>query len=242
MDNNMAQAYNNNTTHTMTPTTQNSSSAKPYIPETPKPLSMSLANDIVDINRQYSHAVQNIPIQTIDTFRQSGTTPSVSLTSLITNRDHHTGDSISDTITVYGIQLSQLDSILPRFVAIGDIINIDKSDHTQSANTAIQPNWIHLQYSDPVHAQIALQLNGTIINGLMIGVKMKQTTPELNITSVSNQPSIFNPSTINQSQPLVKSDTNIYKPVTNIGFSQRLYNYITQCMFDVYKYGNCISH
>lgn len=193
------------------------------VPATPR--NNALNGDTPVHDRQNSGVTQSASQSAVDVPRTaaSGT---VSLSPLIEARDasiHQ--DKLSHTVTLYGFTLEQLDIVLPRFALIGDIVHVDKSDHTQSTHRSVTPNWVHVTYGNVVHAQIATQLNGTVVNGLMIGVQYKQSHAELNVSQLTQT------SAASTATPYKAANNNIYVQPTHLTFTQRLYNYLTQCMF-----------
>ena len=64
-------------------------------------------------------------------------------------------------VTVFGFPPEKASSIVSRFQRYGEIVRRVEG----------RGNWIHLQYKSKLHATMALNQNGKILDGVMIGVQ-----------------------------------------------------------------------
>jgi len=70
-------------------------------------------------------------------------------------------DSISQWVTVFGFALETRHSVERSMKLIGDCTFYQAGSGS---------NWVHVRFTNPIHAREALSKNGTIIDNIMIGV------------------------------------------------------------------------
>lgn len=102
-------------------------------------------------------------------------------------------------VTVFGFGPSTAGRVLSRFYALGEVLAREEGSaagetETRNNNAA---NWVHLLYATPIQASMALALNGRVVEGVMVGVKLRSvendaTTATTRGTNKINSRSGFN--------------------------------------------------
>jgi hypothetical protein len=64
------------------------------------------------------------------------------------------------TVTVFGFPPDKASAIVRKFRQFGEVLRREDGG----------PNWVHLSYTSPVDARMALNQNGRIVEGVMVGV------------------------------------------------------------------------